>query len=108
VPGHSDIDGNETAEAYAKEAAIPENEEALPSRVDRFTFLSHISRKTTVKKWKQANEWFHLKCRSKKHYRLDEMQHADYLPDDNRTCIDWTAFKTDSENGELYLLVVSM
>jgi ribonuclease HI len=32
VPGHSGIDGNETADAYAKDAAIPENEEALPSQ----------------------------------------------------------------------------
>jgi ribonuclease HI len=72
VPGHSGIDGNETADAYAKDAAIPENEEALPSQVDRFTSLSHISRKTTEKKWKQANEWFHLKCRSNKYYRLNE------------------------------------
>jgi ribonuclease HI len=39
VPGHAGIDGNETADQRAKDAAAPENEEELPSQEDRCTSL---------------------------------------------------------------------
>jgi ribonuclease HI len=47
VPGHAGIEGNETADQLAKDAAAPENEEELPSEEDRCTSLSHLRRYTT-------------------------------------------------------------
>jgi ribonuclease HI len=41
ISGHAGIPGNETADRYAKEAAILENEEELPSQGDRCAFHSH-------------------------------------------------------------------
>jgi ribonuclease HI len=35
VPGHAGIEGNETADQLAKDAAAPDNEEELPSEEDR-------------------------------------------------------------------------
>jgi ribonuclease HI len=72
VPGHAGIAGNETTDEYAKAAAMPENEEELPSHADRCTSLSHLRRCTTEAKWKRSNDWIQLKCRGKKYYRMDE------------------------------------
>jgi hypothetical protein len=67
------IDGNEMADrAYAKDAPIPETEEALHSQADWVRSLSHIARKTTEKMGKQGNEWFHLKCDCKKYDWINE------------------------------------
>jgi ribonuclease HI len=46
VPGHAGIEGNETADKFAKDAAEPEIEEELPSAEDRCTSLSHLRRST--------------------------------------------------------------
>jgi hypothetical protein len=51
---------------------MPENEEELPSHVDRCTSLSRLRRCTTEAKWKRSNDWIQLKCRVKKYYRMDE------------------------------------
>jgi hypothetical protein len=72
VPGHAGIDGNETADQLAKDAAAPENEEELPSEEDRCTSLSHLWRCTTDAKWKRSDEWIEAKCKSKKYYHLDK------------------------------------
>jgi ribonuclease HI len=72
VPRHAGIEGNETADQFAKDAAVPENEEELPSEEDRCTSLSHLRRCTTDAKWKPSDEWFVRKCRSRKYYRLDD------------------------------------
>jgi ribonuclease HI len=56
VPGHAGIDGNETADQRAKDAAAPDNEEELPSQEDRCTSLSHLRRCTTDTKWKRSDE----------------------------------------------------
>jgi ribonuclease HI len=69
VPGHAGIQGNETADTFAKDAAEPQNEEELPSEEDRCTSLSHLRRCTTDAKWKRSGEWFSHTCRSKKYYR---------------------------------------
>jgi ribonuclease HI len=66
VLGHAGIDGNETADQLAKDAAAPENEEEQPSQEDRCTSLSHLRRWTTDAKWKRSDEWFEAKCKSKK------------------------------------------
>jgi hypothetical protein len=68
--GHKGIEGNETAEQFAKDAVIIENEE-LPSREDRCTPLSHLLRCTTDAKWKCSKEWFFSMRRAKKYYHLD-------------------------------------
>jgi hypothetical protein len=67
VPGHAGIEGNETADQLAKDAAVPGNEEELPSEEDRCTSLSHLRRCTTDAKWKRSDEWFEAKCKSKKY-----------------------------------------
>jgi hypothetical protein len=40
VPGHAGIEGNETANQFEKDAAVPENEEELPSEEDRVHSLA--------------------------------------------------------------------
>jgi ribonuclease HI len=42
VPGHAGIEGNESVDQFAKDAAVPENEEQHPSEEDRCTSLSHL------------------------------------------------------------------
>jgi ribonuclease HI len=63
VPGHAGIAGNETPDQYAKDAAMPGNEEELPSRADRGTSLNHLRRCTTKAKQERSNDWFQVKCR---------------------------------------------
>jgi hypothetical protein len=72
VPGHAGIEGNETADKFAKDAAEPENEEELPSEEDKYTSRSQLRRCTTDAKWKRSGEWFSHKCRRKKYCRLDD------------------------------------
>jgi hypothetical protein len=72
VPGHAGIEGNETADQLAKDAAAPEIEEELPSEEDRCTSLSNLRRCTTDAKRKRSDEWFEAKCKSKKYYHLDK------------------------------------
>jgi hypothetical protein len=72
VSGHASIEGNESADQFAKDAAVPENEEELPFEEDRCTSLSHLRRCTTDAKWKRSDEWFVHKCRSRKYYRLND------------------------------------
>jgi ribonuclease HI len=66
IPEHAGIEGNETADQLAKDAAAPENEEELPSEEDRCTSLRHLRPCTTDAKWKRSDEWFEAKCKSKK------------------------------------------
>jgi hypothetical protein len=61
--GHAGIAGNETADQYAKDAAMPKNEAELPSHTDRCTSLSHLTRCTIEAKWKRSNDWFQHKSR---------------------------------------------
>jgi hypothetical protein len=42
VPGYAGIEGNETEDQLAKDAAAPENAEELPSEEDRCISLSHL------------------------------------------------------------------
>jgi ribonuclease HI len=72
VPEHAGIEGNETADQIAKDAAAPDNEEELPSEEDRCTSLSQLWRCTTDAKWKRSDDWFDAKCESKKYYHLDK------------------------------------
>jgi hypothetical protein len=65
VPRHAGIEGNETADQLAKDAAAPENEEELPSEEARCTSLSYLRRCTPGAKWKRSDEWFEAKCKSK-------------------------------------------
>jgi ribonuclease HI len=72
VPAHADIEGNETADQLAKDAAAPHNEEGLPSDADRCTSLRHLPRCTTDAKWKRSDDRFEAKCKSKRYYHLDK------------------------------------
>jgi hypothetical protein len=65
VPGHAGIEGNETANQPAKDAAAPDNEEERPSEEDRCTSLNHLRRCTTDAKLKRSDDWFDSKCESK-------------------------------------------
>jgi hypothetical protein len=119
VPGNAGIEGNETADQLAKDAAAPENEEELPSEEDRCTSLNHFRRYTTDAKWKRSDEWFEAKCKSKKYYHLDK-QHkpkpdnhenrkidgADFLSVESRPCPYWSTLKTDHEGRRRQVLVV--
>jgi hypothetical protein len=91
VPGHAGIAGNETADQYAKDAVMPENEAALPSHADRCTSLSHLRRYTTEAKWKRSNNWFELKCRGKKYYRMDKKHNPNQV-----------ISRTEKSTGQVY------
>jgi ribonuclease HI len=96
VPGQAGIEGNETADKFAKDAAEPQNEAELRLVEDRCTSLSHSRRCTTDAKWKRSGEWFSHKCRSKKYYRLDD-QHTP-----NRVVA-----KTDKSTAQIYYQITT-
>jgi hypothetical protein len=56
VGGDAGIAGNETAE-YAKDGAMPGNEEERPSHADWCTSLTHFRRCTKEPQWKRSNDW---------------------------------------------------
>jgi ribonuclease HI len=55
VAGHEGIQGNESAHQFAKDAAVPENTEPLPSGEDRYTSLSHLQRSPTDAKCNRSD-----------------------------------------------------
>jgi hypothetical protein len=91
VPGHAGIDGNETVDQVAKDAAAPENEEELPSQEGRCTSLTYLWWCTKDTKWRRSDERFEAKCENTKYYHLDKQ----YKPN-------WTITKIEKSTAQIF------
>jgi ribonuclease HI len=77
VPGHKGVEGNETADQWAKEAAEALGADRLPREDESITTLAHVARGVTEAKWNEHLAWVQERCRGKRYYLLREKQRPD-------------------------------